>query len=130
MELAQVSSTHVAHARRDCAYEILASVIDLGRSEQYLSQRAGRPDMDSCPPRQIRVGCSHSPVITLSRGFHSFGKGATDHDCIRPTGERLANVTALTHTAIGDDWNILSAFFIEMVASGRAVDRCRNLGYA
>jgi hypothetical protein len=44
--------------------------------------------------------------------------------------ERLANISALAHAAIGDDRNVTRSFLEVGVARCRAIDGRRDLGHA
>src|SRR5439155_16797119 len=103
------------------------AVIHFSGTEQDLFQRSRGANSDPCPAREIGVWGCHSPVITAARRFVGFGKGASHHDSVGPAGERLADVPALTHSAIGDDRHKARRFFEIGVARGCAIDRGRNL---
>src|SRR5438105_14157990 len=72
----------------------------------------------------------HTPMITASRRFMGFGKGASHHNGVGPAGERLANIPAFAHPAVGDDRDKAGSFFEIGVARGRAIDGGRNLRHA
>src|SRR5262245_22345079 len=55
------------------------------------------------------------------------GKGASHHDRVRAASQRLANIAAFAHTAVGDNWYIPRRFFKVSVTRCRAVDRGSNL---
>src|SRR5207247_8768307 len=109
------------------ADEGLAAVINLGRAEKDLFQRTGGADLDPRSAREIHMRGRHSPMITGARRLLRASKRAADHDCIRATRERFANVAALAHSAVGDDWDITRRFFEISVARGSTIDRGGDL---
>ena len=56
-----------------------------------------------------------------------FGEGAADHDGVRAAGERLADVAAFAHAAVGDDRNVARCFLEISVARRGAIDRRGDL---
>src|SRR5437667_2035794 len=127
LKLGDVAGANVAHASRDRADEILTSVIDFGRAKKNLLQRTGGADLDPRAAREIHMRGRHSPMITGARRLLRASKRAADHDCIRATSERFANVAALAHSAVGDDRDITRRFFEISVARGGAIDRGGDL---
>src|SRR6266404_1930236 len=130
LKLGNVAGANVAHASRDRADEVLAAVINLGRPEKDLFQRTGGADLDPRPAREIHMRGRHSPMITGARRLLRASKRAAEHDCIRATRERFANVAALAHSAVSDDWDITRSFFEISVAGGGAIDRGGDLRHA
>src|SRR6266436_3148378 len=130
LKLGNVAGANVAHASRDRADEVLAAVINLGRPEKDLFQRTGGADLDPRPAREIHMRGRHSPMITRARRLLRASKRAADHDCIRATRERFANVAALAHSAVSNDWDITRSFFEISVAGGGAIDRGGDLRHA
>src|SRR5205814_10443311 len=121
----RITCAHSAHASSDGADQILAAVVHFGGTEQDLFQRSGRANSDPGPAREIRMWSRHTPMITASRRFMGFGKGASHHNGVGPAGERLANIPAFAHPAVGDDRDKAGSFFEIGVARGRAIDGCR-----
>src|SRR2546421_4867030 len=83
--------------------EILAAVIDPGRTEQDLSQRRLGPNLHAGATWEVRVGCRHAPVVALGRRLFGAGEWRPDHHSVGSTSECLADVGADAHAAVGDD---------------------------
>ena len=64
-------------------------------------------------------------MIAASWRFVRLGKRASHHDRICAAGQRLANVPASAHPAIGNDGHVSRGFFEVSVARCRAIDRLR-----
>ena len=64
------------------------------------------PTLMRVPRGRLACGVAMPQWSPLAGRLLGFGKGASDHDRIRPARERLANVTSLAHAAIGDDRNV------------------------
>src|SRR5258705_4153662 len=70
---------------------------------------------------------SHTPMIAASRRFVSLGKRAAHHDRVCAASQRLANVAASAHAAVGDNRHIPRCFFEVSIARCRAIDRGSHL---
>src|SRR3954468_13262995 len=67
-------------------------------------------------------------MIAASWRFVRLGKRASHHDRVCATGQRLANVPASAHAAIGNDGHVSRGFFEVSVARCRAIHRGGHLG--
>src|SRR5262249_23264703 len=94
LKFGNVFRADVAHASGDRRQEILTAVINLRWAEENLFQRTSGANFDPGASGQVDVRSGHSPMITGTGRFLRSSKRAPNHDCIRSTGERLANVAA------------------------------------
>src|SRR6266849_4734384 len=127
LQLADVHGTHRPHAGADGAHEVEGAVLGEGGPEQDLLERPRDAHPDARAARQVRVRRGHAPVITAARGFLGARKGGADHDRVRAGGQRLADVPARRHAAVGDDRHVATGLLVVEVARGRRVRRRRHL---
>src|SRR5438874_5377395 len=66
-------------------------------------------------------------MVAASWRFVSLGKRAAHHDRVCAASQRLTNVAASAHAAVGDDRHITRCFFEVSVARCRAIDRGSHL---
>src|SRR4029077_4671056 len=66
-------------------------------------------------------------MVAASWRFVRLGKRAAHHDRVCAASQRLANVAASAHAAVGDDRHIPRCFFEVSVARCRAIDRGSHL---
>src|SRR4029453_8685702 len=66
-------------------------------------------------------------MIAASWSFLRLGKCAAHHDCVRAASQRLTNVAAFAHSAVGDDGHVSRCFFEISIARCRAIDCGRHL---
>src|SRR5260221_4334621 len=130
LEFLDVHRADIAHAGGDRADEVLGAVIDRGRAEEDLFERAGDADMNAGAAREVGVRRGHAPMIAAAGRFLGAGEGGADHDGIGTAGERLADVAALGHAAIGDDRDGFPRFLEVGVAGRGAVDGRGDLRHA
>ena len=88
------------------------------------------PTLMRVPRGKIGVRRGHAPMIAGAGRFLCFRERASDHDRVRSAGQRLANIAAFAHAAVGDDRDIARGFFEVSVAGRRAIDCRRNLRHA
>src|SRR5215471_17748743 len=66
-------------------------------------------------------------MVSATWRFLRLGKRTAHHDCVSAASQRLANVAASAHAAVGDDRHIPRCFFKVSVTRCRAVDRGSDL---
>src|SRR6476646_801779 len=66
-------------------------------------------------------------MVAASWRFERLGKRAAHHDRVCAASQRLANVAASAHAAVGDDRHIPRCFFEVSIPRCRAIDRGSHL---
>src|SRR5947207_10490359 len=92
LEFGNIARADITHARGDCAYEVLAAIVNFCRSKQDLVQGSRRADFDPRSSWKICMRSRHTPVIATPRRFVCFGERAANHDCVGAAGQGLTNV--------------------------------------
>src|SRR5699024_11244095 len=85
---------------------------------QDLFQRADGAHPYSLTARQLRMVGFGAPMPSLPGGFFGPSQRGAKHDGVSPTGHRLDKVSGAAHPTIGNDMDVASAGFIEVVAAG------------
>src|SRR5215510_10395585 len=120
LQLADRLRSHRAHAGADRPDEIQRAVFREGGPEENLLERARDPDANPGAPRQIRVRRRHAPVVTAPRCLDGARERRADHDGVGARRERLTDVAARCHAAIGDHRNVSARLLVvEIARSGR-----------
>ncbi len=83
------------------------------------SSDADRADLEPGAARQVGVVRLAAPVIAVARRLRRPGERRPDHDSVGAERQRLGDVAAAGHAAIGDDVHVPSAGFVQVVAPGR-----------
>src|SRR5258705_3098460 len=121
LELADVHGAHRSHAGANGAHQVEGAVLGEGGPEQDLLERPRDAHPDARAPRQVRMRRGHAPVVAAARGFLGAREGGADHDRVRARGERLADVPAGGHAAVGDYRHVAAGPLVVEVARGRRV---------
>ena len=66
-------------------------------------------------------------MIALAGRFLGPREGAAHHDGIGPAGQRLADIPALAHAAVGDDGHVTAGQLMVIIARGGAIHRGGDL---
>src|SRR5690606_11457039 len=106
---------HRAAQRPD---QVHRPVRDVGRAVQDLLHRPDRPEFDAGAAGDVAVVGLAAPVVAASRRLGGAGEGGADHDGVGAAGERLGDVAAVDHAAVGDHVDVASAGLVEVVAAG------------
>ena len=89
--------------------------------KRICSSGPAMPDADARAARQVRVRRGHAPVVAAARRLLGAREGGADHDRVGAGGERLADVAAGGHAAVGDDRHVAAGPLVVEVARGRRV---------
>src|SRR5215472_11878026 len=121
-----------AHAERGAqrAGEVLRPVVDPGGTDQDLLDAGPDAHLDPRAPGQVGVRGCHAPVEPPRRRLRGAGQRRADHDGVGPGGERLADVGADPHPAVGDDGHVPARAPEVLVAGGGDVAGGGYLGHA
>ena len=91
------------------------------RSEQDPFEGPDGPDLDPRPAREGRRRCRHPPVRAAAGRLLGAGERGAEHQCIRAGRDRLGQLAAAPHPAIGDDRDIAAGLGQEGITRGRDV---------
>ena len=80
------------------------------------SSPATAPDLDPLAAGQLGVVRLRAPVEAAPGGVGGAGERGTEHHGIRAAGDRLDDVAAGAHAAVGDDVHVAAAGLVEVVA--------------
>src|SRR5919204_4436495 len=116
LQLADGLRADRAHAGANGADQIQRAVLGERGAEQNLLERAGDAHADARAARQIRVRRRHAPVIPASRRLHGARERRADHHGVGPRRERLADVAAGRHAAVGDHGDVAARRLVVEVA--------------
>ena len=130
LQLADAARADRAHAGPDRADQVERAVLGEGRAEQDLLERSGDAHPDARAARQVGVRRRHAPVVAAARRLVGAREGRADHDRVGARGERLADVAARRHAAVGDDRHVAAGPLVVEVARGRGVGGGGHLRHA
>ena len=88
-------------------------------ADQDLLERAGGGGLHPGAARQVGVEGRHAPVVAAAGRLDRPRERRADHDRVGAADDRLGDVAAGTHPAVGDDVDVAAARLVE-VAHPRA----------
>src|SRR5204862_5812448 len=95
-----------AHTGPQRADQVLGAVGARGRPEQHLFQAAVDADLDAGAAWERAVRRRHAPVVAAPGRFAGLGERRAEHHSIGAARDRLADVAAGPHAAVGDDLDV------------------------
>src|SRR5436190_5024735 len=129
LEVADVLVAAGRHRRPERAEQVEGAIVLVRRAEEDLLHRAVLAGGDSGAAREGRMEGRHSPVEPAPRSFLGARERRADHHGIGTARDRLRDVAAGAHPAVGDDVAVLAGLEHVLRAGGRDVDdrgRLRN----
>src|SRR5919106_561976 len=106
LELVDVLVAARRHRGAKGAHEVQRAVVLGGGPNEDLLQAGHLAHLDTRAARKRGVERGHAPVVTAARRFVGAGKGRADHDGVGAAGDRLGDVAAGSHPAVGDDVHV------------------------
>jgi hypothetical protein len=86
--------------------------------------------VDADAARELGVASGHAPGKATGWRFLGAGEGSSEHDGVSASSECFADVAAVAHAAVGDDWDVASGVAEVLIARRRAFNGGGDLGYA
>src|SRR5262245_33793286 len=105
------------HRRAQGAEEVEGAVVLVGGADEDLVERAALPGVHAGATRQVGVERRHAPVEPAARRLVRAGERGAEHHRVRAARDRLGDVTAGTHAAVGDDVHV-DARLVEVADAG------------
>src|SRR6185436_12302071 len=130
LQLADTARADGAHAGPDRPDEVERPVLGEGGPEEDLLERSRYAHANAGAAGQIRVRRRHAPVIAAAGGFLRARERGADHHGVGPGGQRLADIAARRHAAIGDDRHVTARPLVVEVPGGRGIRGGGDLGHA
>src|SRR5581483_6752321 len=82
--------------------QVEGAVVLVRRPDEDLAQRGDLLGLHACPARQGRMKRRHAPVVAAAGSLVRAGQRRADHDGVGASGDRLGDVAAGPHAAVGD----------------------------
>src|SRR4051794_17556225 len=102
VELGDVGVAGGRHRGTKGAHQVEGAVVLLSGAEEDLLERAVLVRCDAGAARQGRMESRHAPVVAATGGLLGTSQGRADHHGVRSDGDRLGDVAAGPHAAVGD----------------------------
>ena len=96
------------HRGAQAAHQVERAVVLVGGAEQDLLERAVLGGLDARAARERRVEGGHAPVEAAARRLVGARERRADHHRVGAAGERLRDVAAVAHAAVGDHLHVLA----------------------
>ena len=96
---------------------VVPSATRLGPNEDLL-ETGHRAHLDPLAAGQLGVVRLRAPVEAAAGGVGGAGERGAEHHGVRAAGDRLDDVAAGAHAAVGDDVHVAAAGLVEVVAAG------------
>ena len=109
------------HRGAQAAHQVEGAVVLVGRAEQDLLERAVLGGLHARAARQRRVEGGHPPVVAAAGRLVGARQRRADHHGVGAAGERLRDVAAVPHAAVGDHLHVLAGLEHVLRAGGRHV---------
>src|SRR6202041_3023981 len=109
LELLQVGVAGRGHRAAERAHQVHRAVGHGGRAVQDLLQGADGADLDARAAGQFGVVGLAPPVVAVAGPLDGPGQRRADHHRVGPDGQRLGDVAAAGHRAVGDHVYVAAA---------------------
>ena len=120
VELREVLVAAGRHRGAQRAHEVERAVVLVGGADEDLLERAVLDRLHARAARERRVERRHAPVEAAAGRLVGAGQRRADHHGVGAAGDRLGDVAAGAHAAVGDDLDVLAG--LEHVRRARAGD--------
>src|SRR4051812_182473 len=127
LEVADVLVAAGGHGGPQGAHQVEGAVVFVSRAEEDLLERAVLLGRDARAARQRWMKRRHAPVESAARRLLRTRQRRADHHGVGAACDRLGDVAAGAHAAVGDDVAVLARFQHVLSASRRDVGDRRRL---
>ena len=115
------------HRGAQAAHQVEGAVVLVRRAEQDLLERAVLGRLHARAARKRRMEGRHPPVVAVPGRLVGAGERRADHHGVGAAGERLRDVAAVAHAAVGDHLHVLARLEHVLRARRRDVRDRRGL---